>query len=304
MPRRSSGSICTAPEGTTVAWSENLSGNVLFMTQFPAAHHGGRFTFCKVIHVQSDNFTEAIKTAVLKWRKSLWGALMTNAALADLYGDSISSIPLTANLASRCSSPLLLMAPDGWKDASRRLVIVGQETFGWGDSAIPRSLEDIRSSMQGYTEFSFAKNHPAHRNSPFWRAFRQLAMKSEAEVLWTNLLRFDIDGGSVLRNCRPDELKALLAAQHGILEREIEVLDPHAVVFFTGPNYDRILLGEFPSTKFEPIDDYPARQFARINADGLPRTSFRTYHPGYLNRSGRWDWLNRLSDLIVADLRK
>lgn len=232
---------------------------------------------------------------------------MVNTQLQELYEGRFGNLRLPESLERRCSAPLLVSAQDNWASAEYRLVVVGQETLGWGSSEIPgvSSLvvdpSGASQLMRAYESFAFAKNHPRHVNSPFWRAFRHLRTELAAESLWTNLFRFDVDGGSPLRHCTSEEQQGLLKGQHGLLEQEVRILRPNAVVFFTGPNYDRVLQSEFPDAEFVPIGDRPTREFARVRSSSLPDSTFRLYHPGYLTRSrDRWAGL----DQIVALARK
>jgi hypothetical protein len=47
--------------------------------------------------------------------------------------------------------------------------------------------------------------------------------------------------------------------------------------------------------------DKPERAFARIRHSQLPFTSLRTYHPAYLSRSGQWELISRIVELIRAE---
>ena len=157
----------------------------------------------------------------------------------------------------------------------------------------------VDAVAQGYIDFAFARYEPANYRSPFWRAFRHLLSRAKSDgsgdVLWTNLFRCSIDGGSVIYGCQPAEVEAILTFQGGLLRQEIRLLQPTTVLFFTGPLYDAALQSEFPGAEFVPLGDYLPRQLARIVAPDLPRATFRTYHPGYLARSReRWGWLDEI----------
>jgi hypothetical protein len=96
---------------------------------------------------------------------------------------------------------------------------------------------------------------------------------------------------AIALNAPAEELRRILDWQRGCLAGEVRALQPTSVVFFTGRAYDRVLVDEFPGTTFETIGDRDPQQFARVVHSSLPRPSFRTYHPSYLTRSGKWLWV-------------
>lgn len=246
---------------------------------------------------------------------------MSNEPLLDLYDSFFKTASTPAELTSRLSCPLLLSVGSGWHQAIRRLLVVGKETFGWdwtpGDyypwphpplttladfNGYPNA---VRALVDGYASFAFSKHQSANFNGPFWRAFRQLHEEinegHKADILWTNLFRCDLEGGSVIDRATPAELNNILAFQHGLLSREIRILSPTAVVFFTGPNYDLALRAEFPDIVFAPVSGHVERQFCQIAHPDLPTPSFRFYHPNYLARNhNRWLWLREVASYIAT----
>lgn len=242
---------------------------------------------------------------------------MDNILLKALYTEFYHSKTIDPELARKCSLPLLLHIGPLWGESQKRVLVVGQETLAWqfrpGEyewkyglvTSYPeliaiRGIDHIDVLMDGYRRFEFAKRETAHSNSPFWRAFGELNSLSGTSTLWTNLVRCSVNNGSVIHNCSKNELSQLLNFQRGLLSKEIQLLEPTAVIFFTGPNYDHILRNEYPDVSFQPVQGHQSRQFAQVQSDGLPFRSYRTYHPGYLTRSGRWEWLKELSHLLVA----
>ncbi|MDE3110351.1 MAG: hypothetical protein KGL02_10470, partial [Acidobacteriota bacterium] len=143
--------------------------------------------------------------------------------------------------------------------------------------------------------------------SAFWRAFRYLTEKHSFAALWTNLFRCSVEirgspgkFGSVIKNTTKTEQELLLASQRGLLSKEFRFLRPDGAVFFTGPNYDFVLLKEFPDARLEPVKRWTERQFSRVRSAELPEKSFRIYHPSYLNRDRhRWGWLEDLATLLA-----
>jgi hypothetical protein len=235
--------------------------------------------------------------------------------LSSLYRGFFASAKISDALASRLSCPLLL-AVGSWPTAARRVLFVGQETLGWDWKAgcyypWPHpplvTLVDFKAYdgavdalVEAYSVFAFSQHQPRNFNGPFWRAFHLLrgAINGDgnAAMLWTNLFRCDVGGGSVLRGCNPAELRELMAFQRGLLTSEIRVLQPTAILFFTGPSYDFELRSEFPDAALSAAPGRRERQFAQIRHSELPSVAIRTYHPSYLRRKReRWSWLQDIA---------
>lgn len=105
-----------------------------------------------------------------------------------IYEHFKQSVELPAELVSRLTPPLLLNVPNLWAEADKRLLVVGQETLGWGFksggyyawpypainmfSAFQSCPAGVQALTQGYSEFELARHQRENINSPFWRAYR------------------------------------------------------------------------------------------------------------------------------------
>jgi hypothetical protein len=236
--------------------------------------------------------------------------------LNEIYRSSFRFESLSPDLAERLSCPLLLAVGDAWAFSRRRILVVGQETLGWEFEAgqyypwpypplescrhFQTYEHGVEALVHAYRAFEFARHQPKHYRSPFWRAFRYLKeAAADTDVLWTNLFKCSVDDGSVVNNCDPEEIKQLLVFQRGVLAREIEILQPTAVLLFTGPRYDNSLSAEFPHLEFRLFGQHAVRQLAWVSAPDMCAPALRTYHPAYLARSeARWRWLEEIADAI------
>lgn len=230
--------------------------------------------------------------------------------LNTLYEEFKKNTVFPPEISERASPPLLLSVSQAWTQSPNRILIIGQETQGWdfdpGDyfpelessirnfSDFQKLHNSVPALTAGYRAFEFARHQPANYNSPFWRAYRSVrSALSEQEdgpetaVLWTNLFRVDLDGGSVLKNGSPEEVAQIREAGIKLLRAEINLLKPTGVIFFTGPNYDEHLHAHFPATQACHFLDHDPQKTAILKHPWLPLRSFRTYHPGYLSRSGQ-----------------
>lgn len=188
------------------------------------------------------------------------------------------------------SAPLLMSASEAYREASPRLLFVGQETNGWDH---PTSTADPTGELlERYEAFRFGEKF---RNSPFWRAVHEIRgdvnpESSDASILWSNLGKVDVD------NDLPpaDVLDPLLQAD--ILPQEIEITEPDAVIFFTGPTskYDRLLRRTFDGAELKKLEP----NLHRVSHPDLPERSYRTYHPNFLQQDRQWERVESISRRI------
>jgi hypothetical protein len=73
-------------------------------------------------------------------------------------------------------------------------------------------------------------------------------------------------------------------------------------IFVSGPHYDVFVADEFPGCESVALAPFPIRQVARYTHPILPCASFRSYHPGYLNRNELgFRPIQAMIDLYVAE---
>jgi hypothetical protein len=208
-----------------------------------------------------------------------------NDALRVFYESIWSDIEAIRSRELDVSRPLLLEVPPGYERAATRVMIVGQETFGWG-----RPEENTVSLLQeGYRSFDRGRSVS---HTPFWQAastiWRLLNPDDEQRAfLWTNLVKVDQASHRPSQRVE-DAISALL-----LVQREIEITQPDVVVFFTGPRYDERLCKTFPNVQFVQM----SKAVARVQHPSLPVRCYRTYHPQYLRLRRQWSVL----DQICAD---
>lgn len=103
----------------------------------------------------------------------------------ELYSDFfLNALKIDGTFSSRCSAPHFLMPSPSWNSGRRKLLVVGQETLGWGIGEVDaskavRTLSDFSPTpemvsrlMATYTEFAFGDSYGG-RGSPFWTAFHK-----------------------------------------------------------------------------------------------------------------------------------
>jgi hypothetical protein len=238
-------------------------------------------------------------------------------ALEGIYRQFHETVRLPRPLAERASAPLLISPHAEWMKATFRILIVGQETHGWGYtrsddasdlSTVNNFLEfcasekGVDSMLRGYQVFLHESDY-WKRNSAFWRAFRicgQAMHSEQSSVLWTNIFKVDVEG-SVVRNCSRVERELIMESQRDLLKREISLLAPDVVLFFSGPTYDPALEFAFPDITFHRFHpNVETRELAYVRSSDLSPLCLRSFHPSYLQRSRRWstvlgmaEWLQK-----------
>lgn len=170
------------------------------------------------------------------------------------YADWKQSLHLENVVAAHLSPPLLLWVPAAYAKARLRILVFGQETYGWDWTRDLRARypnyqvnypyenvctmrdflannDSVEALCWGYREFDFANNQPVTWRSPFWQAFREVQGWPGAGLIWNNLSRCDYQGGSVLE--APGDLQTRLAkCQRELVARELTILQPHVSLFF------------------------------------------------------------------------
>lgn len=218
-------------------------------------------------------------------------ATALNQQLALAYHEALDGFRGFPAVEGQQSAPLLVQVPEAYSCASCRLMIVGQQTDGWGDGYDP---SDVAALMHGYAEFNLGGSQ---RRTPFWKAAHTLYRLLNPTAppngfLWSNLAKVDVARG------RPPRGIWERLLEWRLLPTEIRITQPDAVVFFTGPNYDQWLVETFPGTRLEQVAQYIDRV---TNADGhLPVQAYRVYHPKFLRMRRHWNVLDELANTIRA----
>lgn len=170
--------------------------------------------------------------------------------------------------------PFLIHPSDGYWKANLKVSFVGQETRGWSCKS------SVTEQMDKYKNFALGKNY---HSSPFWsviRKFEERICGSKYNSSWLNLNRYDQN-----RRRPAEENIRILSELDFLVLKELEILNPNMVIFFTGPSYDAriksLLCGELID-----VQDFTSRELCLVKSKHLNTKIIRTYHPNYLRRSG------------------
>lgn len=198
------------------------------------------------------------------------------------------------------SWPLLLYVwEEDYAKANVKLMVFGQETYGW-NSPVPRIEDnDIHSLISTYISHELGHGRDDKRSN-FWpfvyKLNRAFGNNDTNCFIWNNILKF----GKEDTPGRPSQNVTQAEIMHfNVIAEEISILHPDVCIFLTGPDYDEDIKKKFGDVEFISVEGYDHRQFARLKSRYLPKNSFRTYHPGYGNRiSGLYqDIMNKIIEL-------
>jgi hypothetical protein len=161
---------------------------------------------------------------------------------------------------------------------TKKLLIVGQETYGWHCK-----YADVEAQLEFYLNFNMGEKH---YSSPFWNITRKVESILGIErysCAWSNLNRFDHGGG-------PPEGKILeeVAKLDFLVKEEIQILKPDICLFYTNWKYDHRIKALYPGVQFHDVEGLPNGHFARLFHDELPKVTLRTPHPRTI-RMRKWE---------------
>ena len=193
------------------------------------------------------------------------------------------------------SLPLFIDPPHAYFSANLRLMIVGQETGGWGDLHGLAAGDPIKRCQQLHHD---VVTNPK-RLGDFHRAARKLQGLLAPDVprggfIWANLFP------CAQRERRPTEAVAKELLKLRVLPMEVRILQPKAVVFFTGKTqpYQEALDTLFPGATYPPCAGVDPLLVCRVQHRDLRTDAFRTDHPGSLRWKGKWSVIEQLAALI------
>jgi hypothetical protein len=205
--------------------------------------------------------------------------------------------------------PLLLkINEEKYHNADLRIMIFGQETNSWEqqvskepiplNNSIDFTEQTVDTFMNFYNHFLNEKLTKKGIKSPFWNAHCKIQKglsKKKVEIVWNNVYKI---GNRLKNRNRPHEnIRKMENASFDVISKEIEILKPDVLIFFTGPHYDPRVDKKFHIKEVNKLS-------SKISSDELALLSleneipaYRTYHPRYL-QSKKLRYINLIVDGI------
>ena len=210
------------------------------------------------------------------------------------------------------TNPLLLCFDEAkYLCADKRILICGQETWGWGKFG--SSIEHCMASYRSF--FIDGEYYDGYGVSAFWKAFRyfethlsKIFEGLNIQFIWENLSKIGRnDGATGVTN----DIRTLERQYFPILREEITLLKPDIVLFLTGPDRDHDIRFHFPDAKYiQAGDEANLRRRAWISSSYLPVCTLRLYHPSYYAawtntyKAEAVSLINNMSEQGVAGYRR
>lgn len=208
-----------------------------------------------------------------------------------------------SNAGFESASPLLISdtAKNMFANGDIKVLFFGQETNGWYSPFLP-NVEQI----QGYYDQFYTSRYCYRYGGQFWNGTKRLheimtehIQCLKIEYLWNNLVKTGKDE----KGCPPREFTAIERNYFNVIPKEVSIIQPDIIIFFTGPHYDGILNEVFPEIETEPVGKFTKRQLSRAHITNSC-ICYRTYHPNYLWRHGINEYFHEMSRDIKEQLTK
>lgn len=246
---------------------------------------------------------------------------MINSKLRQLYIDTFSTespcvLQLLRNKRRTPEVPayplLIKVNEEALAKADIKIMIFGQETNSW-EQKVSEKVIPIEESgmfvdktvdvfMNYYKDFLAKKINENSKRSPFWDFHYQLKNNKfstkQVELIWNNIYKI---GNFEKRKNRPSSsIREFENKYFDIIQQEVNIIKPNLIVFFTGPKYDGRLTKKFEViNKHSLKSDIPSKELAKLDL-GIGIPAYRTYHPHYLRRQKKTDYI----DIIIDDYLK
>lgn len=192
-------------------------------------------------------------------------------------GYSCNVINHNSTCNDKIANPYLMTVSDRYLNAKIKIMILGQETKGWGGEFGNVGAYCPNNSILMLQQLYDLFVNNSHKTGYFWN-FCNTLQRNHPEVgfIYNNVGKFgfcDAGGHPSDYHLRPR-----------VLSEEILITHPDAVIFLSGPNYDEEINDNWGSNlQFGPYcPNLPIRKIAKINGITIP--AIRTYHPHYLCR--------------------
>ena len=131
--------------------------------------------------------------------------------------------------------PQFISVNNEYVNATTRLMIIGMEPTNWGVDEYGRCFGErsVTELIEIHSNFDNSRSKLKLQSNPFWRTSYKLQGKVNPSddkfgFAYSNLVKLTENGKSKSRTM----MKSIL--QFPILQKEIELVKPQAVVFFTG----------------------------------------------------------------------
>ena len=202
----------------------------------------------------------------------------------------------------KATNPLLISYNSEYFHSDLRIMLFGQETNKWNTEFNDGFYAHNQESLEErYDEFFWSRACFDYGRSygGMWRGAEYLMNEientlrnREVAFVWNNAVKV-----GKLGKGRPGFYYNIRDINRYAILQEIELFAPNLMIFFSGPDYDDVLIDIFDSQPDENLDGYTLRQMGVMNAYGI--NAIRTYHPNFLLRNDYRRYYSDISDYVA-----
>lgn len=190
------------------------------------------------------------------------------------------------------TNPLLIYldSEEDFISADFRVMIFGQETNGWFEGEgnwFNGDNSELKPILDNYNTFFNCGRCWSYGGqfwngfSKFWTMLDEKFSDKKIKCIWNNIVKIGI---SEKKGFPPDYIYKIERNKFSIIKEEIKIIKPNIILFFTGPDYDRIIADNFGQIPYIAIPPFTIRELSKVKLEGTD-IAFRTYHPNYLWRN-------------------
>ncbi|MEZ4935826.1 MAG: hypothetical protein R2788_27280 [Saprospiraceae bacterium] len=221
-----------------------------------------------------------------------------NIQLQELYLKKINGINNLDFEGEDLDGPLLMHC---WEkeyiSSEYKILFVGRESNGW----LGHLTTNIHESLYRYCDFELCNNGNYTRFWQYIYDFKNILMPQtigKRNFMWTNLSKFSTENGKAISKKNYE----LLVNKFNVFQREIEILKPDIIIFFTGNKWDHKIKNHFiDEISFEIVNKkIDKSELVQVKSRLLPIHTYRVNHPITLSIEKKWN----LMEEIIEQIRK
>lgn len=221
-----------------------------------------------------------------------------NTQLLKLYKKNIETLSKNNSLPENIDGPNLMYCwEEEYLNSEYRILFIGREPNGW----LGFLNLNVDECIKNYKNFELCENG---RYTTFWQYIyetKNILMPNtvgQKNFLWSNVSKFSkADDGSAIDL---DDFK-FFSDNFNVLEKEIEIVKPDVIIFFTGKSWDfKIQYQINDKIEFQPVSNkIETSELARLKSKYFPYNTYRVDHPITLQTQKKWS----LMELIIKEIK-
>ena len=194
--------------------------------------------------------------------------------------------------------PMLIMVnEEKFSKADLKVMFFGQEPNVWDAS------NNIKGLMDFYYHFTDCENDfKVKRRGQFWNGIKKIQkslkeqfLNSSIYPIYNNVIKI----GRIDKAGRPPNyIYEIERRSFDVIKEELKILQPDLCLFFSGPDYDNVLVDIFGTIEYDPVKPYKERELSKINIPGID-LALRTYHPNFLYQNNIENYYKAIMEELV-----